>query len=120
MRVRKTTCDISGFGRDGDYEACCQRMLWRGVAYLAEVQPPVSIWDQSRNYAYGVMHVEGTAIKALETAVMVGEDDVTGAQHQAVMNHLAYIHNHGVDGWLDAIRERRSDAVYEWEGEIGP
>ena len=118
MRVKKTTFDVSGFG--GEYEDACQRMLWKGVRYLGEVQPPLSIWDETHAYAhiYGVLHTEGEGIKAFENAVMDGEDDVTGARHQAVIGHLRYIHEHGEDGWLSTLNERRPDAIYEWEGEL--
>lgn len=47
MLVQQRTIEISGFG---GYEDMCQRMLWRGVAYLAENKPPVEMWKNVRTY----------------------------------------------------------------------
>jgi hypothetical protein len=118
--VTRRTVIISGFG--GGYEDTCQRMLWKGVAYLSEAQPPLSIWAQVHAYegVFGLLSTEGEGIRALEAAAMAGEDDVTGAIRQAVMGHLYAIHQHGVDGWLDHIRERDPDRVVDWEGELMP
>ena len=120
MIVKTRTASISGFG--GGYEDTCQRMLWRGVAYLAEVQPPLEIWEGTHSYegVFGLL-VTGEGLKELEAAVMRGEDNVTGAQHQAVMGHLRVIHEHGVDWWIDHLREHSGDArIFEWEGELMP
>lgn len=118
MKVVRRTVDISGFG--GGYEDVCQRMLARGVAYLAEVKPPVEMWDrglkQSPNII-GIAIAESDGVKALEDAMMAGEDDVTGAMHQAVLNHLAYIHKHGEDGWLAELQKHGREPM-EWEGEL--
>lgn len=120
MPVHKTTGTISGFG--GGHEDACQRMLWRGVAYLAEVQPPLAIWDTVHGYTgvYGLLHTEGDGIKALEAAMLAGEDDVTGAMHQAVMGHLFQIHTHGVDWWLDYFREHAPGRIFAWSGDLFP
>jgi hypothetical protein len=123
MKVKKTTAVISGFG--GGYEDTCQRMLWKGVAYLAEVQPPLDIWKGVHSYegVYGVLVTKGAGIKALEAAATAGEDDITGAIHQAVMGHLRAIHEHGVDWWIGHLRNHdpsRDDRIFEWEGELFP
>ena len=62
-RMKKRTVDISGFG-DG-YEAACQTMLWRGVNYLAEVNPPITMWDGATEYrnVIGVLIVKGDDLK---------------------------------------------------------
>ena len=98
----------------------CQKMLWRGVAYLAEVRPPLAMWEGAKTYenVYGVMVTEGHDLKALEEAIIKPGDDVTGAMHQAVMGHLAYIHAHGTEAWIDTVVQARGEAAYEWEGEI--
>ena len=119
VRVRQETISISGFG--GGYEDMCQRMLWRGVAYLAERQPPVEMWAGAHAYEniYGVMSTEGEELKALEAAIIKDGDDVTGAMHQAVMSHLAYIHKHGVLEWLrEAMNHREPESFFTWEGEL--
>lgn len=111
------TFSISGFG--GGYEDMCQRMLWRGVAYLAEAKPPVEMWQRASAYSgvYGVLRTEGDELKALERAVMKPGDDVTGAMHHAVMNHLHYIHEHGIEAWREELRKHRSpEDEFTWEG----
>lgn len=122
MKVKKTTVIIAGGQFGEDYESVCQRMLWKGVAYLAEVQPPLSIWEGTRDNpsVMGVMTVKGDGLKALEAAMVAGEPDFTGLMHHYVMRHLRYIHKHGVDQLIAECRERDPDRVFEWEGELFP
>ena len=113
------TVDISGMG--GGYEEMCQRMLWRGVAHLAEAQPPIAMWKQAKSFEniYGVLITEGEDLKALEHSIIRDGDDVTGAMHQAVMGHLFYIHHHGQAAWLQEVRKAHpEDSSLEWEGEL--
>lgn len=107
--MKRQTVDISGFG--GGYEAECQRMLWRGVAYLNEVNPPTDMWKGAKEYRniVGVMSIEGADLKALEDVVVPPGSDCTGAMHQAVMGHLRYIHAHGTDAWLTELRQHRRE-----------
>ena len=114
------TCDISGMG--GDYEQMCQRILHRGIAYLAEVQPPVEMWGKATalKNVYGILLTEGDDLKALENAIIRPGDDATGAMHQCVMGHLSYIHKHGHDAWLEGLAQHReaSDfSEYHWDGQ---
>ena len=115
MTITKQTVDISGFG--GGYEDMCQRMLWRGVEYLNEVQPPVDMWNNAKQYenVTGIMMVEGDDLKNLEKAILFDSEDCTGAMHQAVMNHLAFIHKHSIDEWLAKFH---NDRKYEWTGSL--
>ncbi len=110
------TVDISGMG--GDYENACQVMLWRGVAYLDERKPPVEMWKQTKQSPniVGILITEGEDLKALEKYI-VRDIEPSGAMHQAVMNHIAYIHKHGQDGWLKEGRKHGAN-FYEWEGEL--
>ena len=113
------TADLSGMG--GGYEEMCQKMLWRGVAFLAERKPPLSIWNKTHAYSsvYGVMHTEGAGIKELEKAIIHEGDDVTGAMHQCVMGHLAFIHKNGTGKWIEHLRLHRKPAeIYEWSGDL--
>ena len=111
------TFDLSGFG--GGYEDACQRMLWRGVAYLAEHQPPVSMWDDATEYEgiVGVMSIDGEDLKSLETHIM-RDIDATGAMHQCVMGHLRFIHRKGIDEWRRELSEHRPEGATTWEGEL--
>ena len=117
MLVHQETVEISGFG--GGYEDQCQRMLWRGVAHLAEIKPPLEMWDHAKQYRNitGIMITDGADLKALEASCIHEGDDVTGAMHQAVMSHLAHIHRHTVSEWLAHLKERGREII-TWEGKI--
>lgn len=113
------TCDISGMG--GGYEEMCQRMLHRGIAYLGEQKPPVEMWAKARGVEgiYGVLLTEGEHLEALERFIIREGDDCTGAMHQAVMGHLAYIHRHGHEQWLAELAKHRDPSSftdYVWDG----
>lgn len=118
--VHEQTFDISGFG--GGYEDTCQRMLWRGVAYLAEVKPDPAMWSGAKEYqnVYGLLITEGAELQALEKAIILPDDDATGAMHQAVMGHLRFIHLNGVDAWREHMRPHRTEpgGEFVWQGEI--
>ncbi len=111
------TVSLSGMG--GGYEEMCQRMLWRGVAHLAEVKPPVEMWAgaSSLENVYGILVTEGDDLKGLEEAIIKKDDDVTGAMHQCVMGHLNYIHKNGTEGWIAELRKHREEEdFFEWSG----
>lgn len=118
--VRQETFSISGFGRG--YEDMCQRMLWRGVAYLAERKPSTSMWGQASSspQIFGVMHTEGEDLKALEAAIIKPGEDVTGAMHHAVMRHLWFIHNNGIEKWREELAPHRTEPgdAFTWEGAL--
>jgi hypothetical protein len=117
--MQRETVDISGMG--GGYEAECQRMLWRGVAYLHEIKPPLEMWKGATSYAgvYGVLSTDGADLKALEATVIPSGTDCTGAMHQAVMSHLCRIHEYGIDWWLAKVRERDPVRLYVVDTETG-
>lgn len=114
----RETYSISGFG--GGYEDLCQKMLWRGVAHLEEHKPPLEMWKGAKTYnnVYGVLITEGDDLKALEEAIIKPEEDVTGAMHQAVMGHLFFIHQHGLDKWREELSKVRPEGPFTWEGTI--
>lgn len=96
-------------------------MLWRGVEYLAEAKPPIEMWKSAKSYEniYGVLSTEGDDLKGLEEAIIKKDDDVTGAMHQCVMGHLAYIHKNGTEQWLETLKEHRSEKdFFEWNGTL--
>lgn len=118
--VTQDTFSISGFG--GGYEDTCQQMLWRGVAYLAEVKPDPAMWDGAKEYqnVYGLMVTDGEELKALEAAMMPPGTDATGAMHQAVMGHLRFIHLNGVEKWREHLAPHRTEpeGAFTWVGDI--
>ena len=104
------TVDISGMS--GSYEWGCQVMLRAGVKFLKE--HPDFHFDYEQNpQIVGVCSTDTPWGKQLDKAVCDAADScgtggATGAMHQAVINHLAYIHTHGYDEWLKRLpKERR-------------
>ena len=104
------TVDISGMG--GSYEDCCQKMLLNGIRYLKE--HPEFDFKVYHSYKgiYGVMEGEGQSAKDLDAALTVGVGGgTTGAQHQAVISHLAHIHTHSYDQWLEELKGAGRDLI---------
>jgi hypothetical protein len=94
--------EISGMG--GSYEEGCQLMLYLGLQWIKD--KPLDIWKGTYSYKniYGVLFT-GNGLKELEDIwdkdPFLDEYGYTGAMHQAVMGHLAYIHKHSFKQWLD-------------------
>lgn len=116
------TVSISGFG--GSYEWGCQRMLQLGIAWLKE-HPNFSFnhaYKQYKNIT-GVAIAVGDDAEALDKAIMddpkLKEFGVTGAMHQFVVNHLAYIHRHSYEKWLAEMgTARKPEEFFEFDGEM--
>jgi len=109
------TIDISGFG--DSYEAGCQKMLLQGLRFLDD--HPSFDWSGYYSYKniYGICEATSDEAKALDSAICQGVEP-SGAMHQGVVNHLAYIHKHGYESWL-AEAEKKGREIYEIsEGEI--
>jgi len=106
------TIDISGFG--GGYEATCQRMLLAGMGYLAT--RPDFDWSGYRGYknVYGVVSANNTDAMDLDSVLTAAAlHDMTGAQHQVVVSHLHYIHQHNYEEWLEEITSCHPERVYD-------
>lgn len=105
MSMLFETVDISGMG--GGYERCCQQMLQAGVAFLKE-RPDFNFDYKSYKNIYGIAWSESEDAKALDAVLLKAADnDMTGAMHQCVVRHLAYIHSHGYEKWLAAVPAER-------------
>ena len=108
--VKFKSVSISGFG--GGYEDACQRMLWLGMEWIKDKNK--SIWVKAHGYDngpiqfYGIYHTEGQ-LKDLEKIWDDKIDDYTGAMHQAVMQHLRYIHENGYEKWLKYVCDHRKE-----------
>lgn len=91
------TIDISGFG--GNYEAACQQMLLRGIAWLKEHPDfDFSAYKTYKN-VYGLCSSTTAQAEDLDKVICAGLNP-SGAMHQGVISHLAYIHKNGYDEWL--------------------
>lgn len=108
------TIDISGMG--GSYEAGCQLMLLQGLKYLKEHPDfDFSVYKSFKNI-YGICEGEGDKAKELDEVITKGVEP-SGAMHQAVISHLAYIHKHGHDAWIAEATKRDSSRVHEMPSE---
>ncbi len=107
--MRKRTVDLSGFG--GGYEAMCQTMLWRGVAWLAEVRPRFEdVWPERKD---DKPRVETALFKELDRAMLRPGEDATGAMFGAAMSTVAYIARHGVEKWLADVEAKDPSRIKE-------
>lgn len=111
------TIDISGFG--GYYEATCQAMLFAGMKWLN--QHPQFDFSAYRTYRniYGLATAVTELAKELDDILLAAaHGDSTGAIHQAVVSHLAYIHVNGHDAWLKQAEKQGREIIEVDEQEI--
>ena len=106
MNNIKGIVEISGFGKDTGYEKECQKMLQQGWDWLQE-HPKANIKTHTYSNIYGILECDNEDAKALSDAV-TKDTDCTGAMHQAVMQHLIYIHNNGLDKWKLEVKKKSS------------
>lgn len=103
----RETVDVSGMG--GAYEHACQKMIEAGEAYLHK-NPEFEFDHKEFKNVYGVCWSDSPQAKELDKALMKSVDgDSSGAMHQCVIGHLAFIHKNGRDAWL---REFEKDRTY--------
>lgn len=104
----------------GEFEEMCQEVLWRGVAYLNAAAPPVSMWrrPQSRAGSFGRLERDEPEMERLERAIMPSDGHVPYGVFRLVKFHLAFIHQYGVDHWLEeAARNRPPADFFDWPAE---
>jgi hypothetical protein len=96
-------------------EAGCQKMLLQGLQFLKDHPNfDFKVYTQYSNI-YGICEGKGQDAKDLDEAVCKNIDP-SGAMHQAVINHLAYIYKNGHDKWIQEARER-DHKIYEIDGQ---
>jgi len=98
--------EISGFG--GHYENACQRMLSIGLEWIKD--KPLSIWEGVYSYKgiFGILHTTDKFHKLEERWEEIAP---SGAMHQAVLQHLYYIHKYGYEAWLNNFK----DHIFDWD-----
>ena len=107
------TVDISGMG--GGYERACQLMLRAGISWLAKHRDFVFDYETIPN-VYGIAISDSASAKELDQVLLdAAGGDCTGAQHQCVIGHLAYIHKFGLDAWLASVPSERR---YKYPNEL--
>lgn len=95
--------DISGFGRTSGYEHGCQTMLQAGVDWLRN-KKKVNLKVKTYKNIYGVLEPKSKDAKELSKVICKAVDnDCTGAMHQAVMGHLFFITNKGLEKWKEEV-----------------
>jgi len=97
--------DISGFG--GGYEATCQSMLQKGFEWL-ETHKKAKLKGHTYDHIYGIFEPDSKDAEELSSVVTKGFD-CTGAMHQAVMSHLFYIWQNGLDKWKKEVKKKRDE-----------
>ena len=100
------TIDISGMS--GSYEWGCQMMLKAGLKFLKE-HPDFHFDYQQYNGVAGIAFTDTPWGKELDKVLdEASGHNSTGAMHQAVINHLMFIHKNGYEEWLKQVpKERR-------------
>jgi len=108
------TINITGFG--GGYERAVQMGLRAGIKWLAE-HPDMKFDHEQYSNILGVCatNEDNTLAKELDQVLLDAMGgDMTGAQHQVLINHLYFIHTKGHDTWL----EMYSDRGYHYPDEL--
>lgn len=112
------TIDISGMGEG--YEATCQSMLIAGIQWLNKHPDFTSEGYKTYKNVTGIMLPPETQLaKELDDVLLkASQNDMTCAQHQAVISHLAYIKAHGYEQWLKDAEGNGREVIEVDEGEI--
>lgn len=104
MEDIRNIANISGFG--GAYEDQCQKMLQAGYSWLCEQNPEIGLKGYVCKNAYGILVPGSPKAEELSKAIVHAVDgDCSGAMHQAVMQHLLYIHKNGVERWKQEVKK---------------
>ncbi|MSP77943.1 MAG: hypothetical protein EXR67_00005 [Dehalococcoidia bacterium] len=108
------TVRIAPFG--SEQEALCQQLLWRGVAFIQKEHIPSSIWQRSRNAPGG--YAENWIIR-LERALTPPGTYVPADAMRVVKFHLAFIHQFGIERWLEEASKnaKQPSDFFEWQAE---
>ena len=98
--------EISGFG--GGYESACRAMVLAGVAWC-EANPDADPQFTGYKNVFGLVHEDNDDAKALTKAVLAGGGaGVSGAMHQASVNHVLKIREMGW-GWYVSEMSKPDD-----------
>lgn len=103
--IKKIT-EISGFGKDTDYEEACQTMLQAGYEWLVQHGKEADLKANTIKNAYGILIPKSEDAKALSEAIAKVVPDCSGAMHQAVMGHLFAINRVGLTAWKKEVTKQ--------------
>lgn len=101
--------EISGFG--GTYEDGCRTMVLAGLDWL-DGHPTADPKFHGFTDVYGVLVDDNDDAKALSKAMVDAADakypdgGVTGAMHQACVQHVLFVRKHGWDRYVADLKAR--------------
>lgn len=108
MKNIKGIVEISGFGKESGYELACQQMLQKGWEWL-QSHPNAKLKAHTYSNIFGILECDNKETEELSDTITKDiEGGCTGAMHQAVMQHLLYIHNNGLNKWKSEIKKKSS------------
>jgi len=103
----KGIADISGFGKNTNYEKACQDMLQAGFEWL-EKHKKAKLKAHTFKDIYGILEPDSKDAKELSKTICEKVPDCSGAMHQCVMGHLMFISANGIDKWKEEVRLREN------------
>ena len=65
-----------------------------------------NLMDSGMKNVYGICMDNNEDAKSLDSAIMDGIDDCTGAMHQAVVSHIFYIRKNGWDKYVEEMEKK--------------
>lgn len=98
--------EISGFG--GSYEAECRAMVVRGLEWLDE-HPDADPKFHGYKDLYGMIAEDNDDARGLSAAVAPKGSDVTGAMHQASIEHILWIRKNTWHRYLEVKKQQFVD-----------
>lgn len=105
--------EISGFG--GNYEAACRRMIVAGLEWL-DSHPEADPKFHGYKDVFGILTEDNDDAKALSNAITKDEPDITGAMHQAAIQHIIWIkknNKEGKSGWERYVEVKTKQKIEE-------
>lgn len=101
--------EISGFG--GGYEAECRAAVVRGLEWL-DAHPEADPQFKGYKNVYGIINEENDDAKAMSDAIAPKGSDMTGAMHQAAVEHCLWIKMNSWDRYVEVkTKQKIEEAV---------
>ena len=103
----KNIYEISGFGKKTSYENGCQKMLQAGFEWIEKnKKKKTKLKTHSYKNIYGILEPDSKEAKELSDVIVKAEPECTGAMHQAVMQHLFFIAEEGIEKWKKEVKKK--------------
>lgn len=102
--------EISGFG--GSYEAECRAAIVRGLEWF-DANPDADPKFHGFKDVYGIIMEDNDAAKELSAAIAPKGSDMTGAMHQAAVEHCMYIRKNGWEKYVQVKTDQKKEEEAE-------